>query len=260
MATDPSIIIKQAVQFFLSQWYLGLRPSLVVNTGYYGDIFLSSEVKTCQQPYQPSSFRRRRSGQQSRQRRSDKRTRARALLANVSNKIDGLEASTPAKPGDVERDPEPLNSLEKLNEDSCEPIIGMYQISDLDDASIIDLDNASVESALMAVNVNAAVQAVPQFTDVSCQSDPNKPQFNPRSLSIVRNKAVSIPPKKIFHPAIINASKSRYGKHPSELSQEEIVQFNTYLKWKHDIGEPVQDDLIYLPSMIRDCLHCGYPT
>ena len=233
MTTDPSLMIKQAVKFFLSHWYLGLQPSLVINTGYYGDIFLSSEVKSCKQPYQPFLFRRRRSGQQSRQRRSNKRSRARDI--------------------ELERGLEP----HQLNEVLSMPTIGMDSYPD---ATVSDLDNAKFTPALKVANLDTAVQAVPEFIDVSCQSEPCKPQPKPQSLTFVKNEAISIPPRKIFHPTIINASKSRHGKHPSELSKEEIVQFNAYLKWKHDIGEPVQKDLIYLPSMMRDCLHCGNPT
>ena len=56
MTTDPSLMIKQAVQFFLSQWYLGLQPSLVINTGYYGDIFLYQKSEAVNSHINLSSF------------------------------------------------------------------------------------------------------------------------------------------------------------------------------------------------------------
>ena len=79
-------------------------------------------------------------------------------------------------------------------------------------------------------------------------------------LSIEKLLNISIPPKTIYHPAIINATKSFYGKHPSELSSEECEKFNWYLEHKRNSGEPVESDIIYLPSSMRNCLHCDLPT
>ena len=101
---------------------------------------------------------------------------------------------------------------------------------------------------------DAMCQVVNEVADVMCQTDPlqsRKPILSTRQLT-----NISIPPKTIYHPAIINATKSFYGKHPSELSPEECEKFNWYLEQQHNRGEPVESDIIYLPSSIRNCLHC----
>ena len=81
-----------------------------------------------------------------------------------------------------------------------------------------------------------------------------------QSLSVAKNSSISIAPKLIYHPAIINASKAFYGKGPSELSKAEKSKFKFYLDRKKELGEPVESDIVFLPSSMRDCLHCGYPT
>ena len=61
------------------------------------------------------------------------------------------------------------------------------------DATVFDLDNAQFTPALKVVNLDTAVQAVPEFIDVSCQSEPCKPQPKLQSLTFVKNEAISIP-------------------------------------------------------------------
>ena len=96
-----------------------------------------------------------------------------------------------------------------------------------------------------------------EYTAV-CQTEP-LPSRKP-FLSIGKLTNVPIPPKTIYHPAIINATKSFYRKHPSELSSEECEKFNWYLEHERNCGEPVESDIIYLPSSMRNCLHCDLPT
>ena len=104
---------------------------------------------------------------------------------------------------------------------------------------------------------DASVQTTFNSEDISCQTEPPKPV----KLTAVMNPTISVPPRTIYHPAVINASKSRYNKHPSELSKEEFKSFNQYLHKKRDVyGEPVEFDPIYLPTSMRNCLHCGHLT
>ena len=85
---------------------------------------------------------------------------------------------------------------------------------------------------------------------------PKKP-----NLSIVTQPSISVPPKKIYHSAIIKACYAITGKdHPSQLLPEEVKKFKAYIDHKREIGEPVESDLLYLPTSMRDCIHCGYPT
>merc|ERR1712129_617127 len=42
-------------------------------------------------------------------------------------------------------------------------------------------------------------------------------------LSFVKNAAISIKPRKIYHPTIINACEAMFKKHPDQLVSEEIV-------------------------------------
>ena len=45
---------------------------------------------------------------------------------------------------------------------------------------------------------------------------------------LFRKSPTSIPPRPVFNPAIINASKAMFSKHPSQLEPVEILKFNYY--------------------------------
>ena len=80
-------------------------------------------------------------------------------------------------------------------------------------------------------------------------------------LSIESQPVISIPPKKIYHPAIINACYAITGKHhPNQLLPEEVKKFKAYIDRKREMGEPVESDLLYVPTSMRNCMHCGHPT
>ena len=80
-------------------------------------------------------------------------------------------------------------------------------------------------------------------------------------LSIESQPVISIPPKKIYHPAIINARYAITGKHhPNQLLPEEVKKFKAYIDRKLEMGEPVESDLLYVPTSMRNCMHCGHPT
>ena len=80
-------------------------------------------------------------------------------------------------------------------------------------------------------------------------------------LSVVSQPVISIPPKKIYHPAVINACYAITGKqHPSQLLPEEAKKLKAYIDRKRAMGEPVEKDLLYVPTSMRNCMHCGHPT
>ena len=80
-------------------------------------------------------------------------------------------------------------------------------------------------------------------------------------LNIRKTGSTSIPPRPVYHPAIINASKAMFAKHPSQLTPEEVKKFKYYQDHKIRIGEPLETEVIYLPiGGIRTCLNCGEIT
>ena len=254
---DPSTLIDQAVHYFLNQWYLGLQPSMTINTSYDGTIFVCSKVKRYEQQYQYPLFRRRRSGRKSRQRRVLERSQpcdpilssdaqSTAFKATVRKLELGKSQrgmSTPTKENVVVQ----LNTVTK---DDNQPYEAKPTESELPCSILESIEVTRSDAAVQTfqVKLNAASQ-------VSVDVLPKT-----HNLSFANTASISIPPRQIFHPAIIKASLSMHGKHPSELSQREIVKFNQYLRWKSDIGERVEEDIIYLPSSMRNCLHCGHPT
>ena len=83
---------------------------------------------------------------------------------------------------------------------------------------------------------------------------------NPK-LNFKRNQAVSISPRKTYHPAIHGACQAMFSKHPCDLTPEEIHKFNFYKNHKIQIGEPLESEIIYLPvGGIRTCNNCGELT
>ena len=77
------------------------------------------------------------------------------------------------------------------------------------------------------------------------------------NLNIIKSQSISIPPRPVYHPAIINACQRFFVKHPSELRQDEVEKFKQYRKDKAQIGEPLESEEIYLPSGgLRTCLNC----
>ena len=81
------------------------------------------------------------------------------------------------------------------------------------------------------------------------------------NIKFARNQAVSIPPRPIYHPAIVNASEAIFGKHPDDLTHEEVNKFTVYRRQQRHIGEPLEEQTIYLPSGgMRSCVNCGELT
>ena len=77
------------------------------------------------------------------------------------------------------------------------------------------------------------------------------------NLKAVINLPISISPRKIYHPSIINASESLFKKHPDMLQQDEIIKFNHFKKYKSEIGDPLETNVVFLPiGGLRKCLVC----
>ena len=83
-------------------------------------------------------------------------------------------------------------------------------------------------------------------------------EFLVKKLSIQEVQSTSIPPRSIYHPAIINTCIAIIGKHPSQLTTEEAN--NTYREYKIQQGDPIERSIIYMPSDMKNCLQCGELT
>ena len=62
----------------------------------------------------------------------------------------------------------------------------------------------------------------------SAQIDIPPVDLPPPNLSIQIQPAVSIPPRTVYHPAIINACQEMFGKTPGLLNHEEVCEFKYY--------------------------------
>ena len=77
------------------------------------------------------------------------------------------------------------------------------------------------------------------------------------SLSIVKIAAVTIAPRKIYHPSVINACEAMFKKHPDQLTKDEEIKFNHYRKWKTYMNDPLETNVVYLlAGGLRKCLVC----
>ena len=237
MAHVP-LVVKHAVSEFFSQWYAGLCPSLTLKTCQSGKVLVTSRVFMSMIHNQPSFYnsemhcnlrrRHKQSGRGSRRRRHKRRKEARESTAT--------------------------SSVENTGD------------SELDSGVVADLcprENPlqwSEESASQSRLVSTAVQAVCRSFDVACETVPDLPLNDKPVLSVAKCTPISIPPRQIYHPAIINACQAICDKHPSQVTKDEADKFNFYLEQKRKMGQPVESDLIYLPTSMRNCLHCGHLT
>ena len=83
--------------------------------------------------------------------------------------------------------------------------------------------------------VSTAAQAVCASKDVACETA-SLPSLQKPILSIAKFAPLSIQPREIYHPAIINVCQAMCDKHPSQLSNEETEKFNFYLERKCMMG------------------------
>ena len=169
----------------------------------------------------PSRIRRR-------QRRKEARTKAANFSSDVTNESSDVQ----------DRDRDAINQT-------------ITQDQDMLPVSVHDI-------ATKPTMVHTAVRVAPNLDDKACE--PLNFLAPKKILSFTKCSPISIAPRPIYHPAIINASKAMHGKHPSELTPEEVHKFNFYLRWKKEQGEPVESDIVYLPSSMRNCLHFHQTT
>ena len=217
----PIFMVEEAMKTFIMQWYSGLQPSLRLRTNDDGSIQVNVAVTSSPLPILKSNQNTVVSSL-TRRHRSGKNARLRRNLLRKSTNKDVHEH----------------NKLENK----------VLMQSSPDDQTPLPASVHVVDTAIQAVHVSA---------DAATETEPFPP---PKMLSTTSLAPISIPPRAIYHPAIINATKSFYNKHPSDLSTEETREFKIYLEQKQARGDPVEQDLIYLPSSMRKCLHCGHLT
>ena len=97
---------------------------------------------------------------------------------------------------------------------------------------------------------------------ISCDLSPEESSHLSRpKLSITTQPSLSIPPRIIYHPTVVNACYAILGKHPSSLTPEEAQQFKKYKEFKAKNNDPIEKNVVYLPiGGIRTCMHCEQPT
>ena len=217
----PPIVVQQVLCQFFNQWYSGLRPTLMLETKENGAIVVSSSIVLEQISNAPNKKETRKHNQKRKSGHAS-RQRRQAARAEKKQKQDSVSTQT-------------------------------QEIPDCTVPLVCSLDQ-------LQSRVNTAVQAVRETADAACDVKPPALPARKPNLSIIKNAAVSIPPRRIYHPAIHNIARTMFNKHPDELSEEEIEKFNSYCEWKRENGEPIETDVIHLPSSMRDCLHCGHPT
>ena len=237
----PLFLVECAVRKFVQHWYLGLQPTLSLRTLPIGEISVNIDVVGSTS----RNCRHQKSGRRSREKRRNRRSSDIVLTNTVetSERNNKVEADDTVKEVRIECDTfnQQLPHFPQSYKNSTQ-----------------NSSNFTSRSSSRPSLLDANIQTVITSIDADCQTD--SIELKPKVLSVVRNASVSINPRRIYHPAIINASKSFFNKHPSELLDEEKEKFKFYLNHKRASGEPVETDIIYLPSSMRDCLHCGHPT
>ena len=92
-------------------------------------------------------------------------------------------------------------------------------------------------------------------------SPEESPHLHKPKLSIVSQPTLYIPPRIIYHPAVVNACFAILGKHPSTLTPAEVGQFEEYKQFKAFNNDPIEKNVVYQPiGGVRICMHCENPT
>ena len=247
----PSYVIEHAIRSFYHHWHCGLQPSINVKTLLNGTVCVSSSVTVippnANTPSPSYSSGGRKSGRNSRKKRQHKRSQTQVLRSESEVILLSEQEETEARSKVIQVEAETcLNSPVISNETDC-------------NFPTLDINSTIDQTLYSATVVDSAVQAVKESDDASCNTETFS-SSQPRNLSISRCEVTNIPPRPIYHPAIINASKAFFKKHPCDLSEAEVAKFKCYLQRKKELGEPVETDIIYQPTSPRNCLHCGHPT
>ena len=118
-----------------------------------------------------------------------------------------------------------------------------------------------MKPALLTINKLPPLNISPKMKVLSFSQSVNVDILpKPQKLSFTEVKTVSVLPKPSYHPAIIKACLSIFKKKPDKLDPDEVQKFNRYRNHKIQNGEPIEEDIIYLPTSMKNCLHCDQPT
>ena len=216
---------------FVAQWLNGLTPYLLISTKPDGSIVVTSKVSSSlNSPATEARIdnnltrcRRRRSGFNARLRRRRER------IARKEHEATEIIIRT-----------------SKLDNDNLVPMA-------MTCAKPKPVSDCSTMTS--PTEMNLSVQKLTSLDIIPQESSPRS------KLSIENVSTVSISPRTIYHPSIINACFAIIGKHPSQMSPSEVKEFDMYVQFKARIGESIENDVVYLPvGGIRTCLHCQNPT
>ena len=229
----PLSVVEQAVRSFIVQWNSGLTPSLHLSTKPDGSISATSEVSSSttttteayiSTPAINPRYIRRRSGYFARLRR--RRNRVNQSKHETTESFLSNSEANDALPSSL-----PM----------CSEI-----------PSVTVSDRSTMTSP---IQMNLALQKI------SSLDIPPQNFTRPSKLTAETVAAVSIAPKLVYHPSVINACYSIIGKHPSQMTPEEVKQFDMFKQFKARNGESIENDVVFLPiGGIRTCLHCENPT
>ena len=261
----PPILVEYAVRQFIQHWYLGLQPSLNLTTLPMGDVSVSLNVSSLLS----NKYQRHKSGRKSRLDRRSRRSEGKSLLTNTNEVLECasqpeneevLDATrTTIKYPSISSHQTTESSKQYQNQPSNSHPSKSSQMNVCPQPDDYSVDAACQTSSEMDP-VSIAVQAVCGTVDVACETASDPPSVKRPILSVDRCSPISIPPREIYHPAVINACLAICDKHPSQVTNEEAKKFKFYLEQKRNMGQPVESDLIYLPISMRNCLHSGHLT
>ena len=233
--TEESFVLASVFEF-MKTWASGQKSSLVLECD-NGQAWLqlgfrlghpsASHVSSpCYRSYQPTKRRNRKSPSKV------KRDRDRAILFNASKM--------------------------KIKEQNITMQENTENVGSTDDAnSSTDSEDLQSDPVSVATSPKKSELSISKSTviDISPVLPP------PPNLSIVVQPSLSIPPRPVYHPAIINACRGMFGKTPSQLNNEEINEFRYYQEFKLSNGDPIEEDVAYFPEGgLRNCLQCGHLT
>ena len=116
----------------------------------------------------------------------------------------------------------------------------------------------------LSISPQQSISILPPKPNLDVNLLPNidlPPIIQKANLEFLRLHPISIPPRTIYHPAIIIACHDMFAKHPSVLLPEEVDQFNCIRNHAQQAGKPFEAEERYLPSGgLRTCLNCRQLT
>ena len=239
----PIADAEEAMKTFIAQWFRGLMPSLQLSTKPDGTISVKSQVLTfptlsshATWTANDAIFRCRRSGYFSRLRRRKERSEL-MLKTNGPGCMDLKDSQQPTLTDII--GPDILVHDSNVVQSSFKPNLIVEKLAPIDIAPI--KPNLTVEK-LAPTDIGPSP---------SC----------PPKLTIEAQSVISISPRTVHHPAIINACYSIIGKHPSQMTASEEEKFQLFKQFKRNNGQPIEEDVVFLPiGGLRTCLNCDNLT